>query len=382
MHADHDDVSTTFIRIPNELKLVIAEELETHDINALATTCREMNKLLVRFMYSSAKTSTTKRGRSYFLLAVDHGNLTAVERFIEVGASVNTTDMTTARPATAIHSCAHFGHVEIAEFLIAKGVNVSAVDRLGRGALHSVVMGMYPKEAMLKLLVEAGAEMKASRNSVTELHEAAATGNVRLVQWLLDLGADPNAADRFGTRPVHTAAAYSNGATVRCLLEAGQNVQIADHHGRTPLHVAAQCGTIEGVKVLLEMGANVSSTDINGLTPLEYALYTYGNKASVHRILHLGASMADQLRETRTCTTETNTPDGVPSYQPEERNHMTIEILLAAGTDIAKVNIFGGSPLRWAAACVLTTPYGPRIFGPRRPNYLIQGDYPIRDPTT
>ena len=74
-----------------------------------------MNKLLVRFIYRRAKDSRTKSGRSYFLLAVGDGNLTAVERFLKLGYSVNMTDMVTDLPETAIHSCAHFGHVEIAE---------------------------------------------------------------------------------------------------------------------------------------------------------------------------------------------------------------------------------------------------------------------------
>ena len=202
MHADLDDIPATFIRMPNELKLMFAEELGTPDVNALATTSREMNKLLVRFLYQSAKDSRTKRGRPYFLLAVDDGNLMAVERFVKVGALVNMTDTVTDLPETALHSCAYFGHVEIAEFLIDKGeTNVSAVDRLGDTPLHSVVTGMYPKEEMMTLLIEASADVNANWGSLTALHKAARTGDVRMVQSLLNLGADMHAADRDGLRP-------------------------------------------------------------------------------------------------------------------------------------------------------------------------------------
>ena len=240
-------------------------------------------------------------------------------------------------------------------------------------------MGMHPKEAMMTLLVEAGADTKAIRNS-NILHRAAVTGNVRMVQCLLDLGADPNVADRVGTRPVHmAAAAHSNGATVRCLLEAGQIIEIADNYGRTPLHVVAQCGRIESVIVLLEMG-DVSSADNDGLSPLLYVLYNHGNEASVHCILHLGGlSMADQLCETQTCAAKTDTPDFIPSCQLAEPTHTTIEMQLAAGADIAQVNIFGDSPLRTS---VDTTPFGPTIYRPSRPNYRIRGDYAIRNPIT
>ena len=109
---------------------MVAEELGIHDVNSLARTCRGMRKLLVQFMYRYAKDSRTKGGRPYFLLAVDDGNLAAAKPFVEVGASVNMTDRVTF-PETAIHSCWHFAHVEIAELLIDKGINVSAVDRVG-----------------------------------------------------------------------------------------------------------------------------------------------------------------------------------------------------------------------------------------------------------
>ena len=319
---------------------MFAEELETHDVNALARTCREMNELLARFVYLLAKDSRAEGGRPYFLLAVDDGNLAAVERFVEVGASVNMTDTVTRLPTTAIHSCAHFGHVEIAEFLIDKGINVSAVDRVGRGALHSLVKGRRPKEAMMTLLVEAGADMNQPWYLGTPLHVAARRRNVRMVQRLLDLGADPHAGDWDGSSPAHKA---SDAATVRCLLEAGQNVEIVDNFGRTPLHRAAQLGRTEIVKVLLEMGADTSSSDRTGNTPLLLALFTYGNEASIHRILHLRASMVNnRFREMYA--------DCVPSCQLKEPNHMAIELLLAAGADIAQLNYIRYSPLRWAMA--------------------------------
>ena len=346
-----NDVSATFIRLPNELKLMVAEELAIHDLNVLARTSREMNELFTRFMYRRAGGLTKSwKDRPYFFLAIDNGNLAAVERFVEAGVSVDMADMC-AYPETAIHTCAHNGHVEIAEFLIAEGVNVLAAGRTGRGPLHSAVMGANPKEAMVTLLVEAGADVKAPWGWDTALHMAASKGDLRMVQHLLDLGADPNAAAENGWRPVHFAAGGTSGATVRCLLKAAQNVDVADYDGRTPLHDAAEYGMADCVKALLEMGADVSVVDRSGTTPLLYALNERGNEASVHRILHLGAStMVDhQSRETYA--------DCVPSCRLKKPNHIMIEMLLAAGSDIARANNRGSSPLTWAAARAHTTSF-------------------------
>ena len=212
------------MRMPNELMLMFAEELGIHDVDALARTCQAMNAVLARIVYRRAKDSRTEWGRPYFLLAVDDGNLAAVERFIMVGALVNMTDTDTHLSETAIHSCAHFGRVEMAEFLIDKGINVSAFDNFGDTALHSVVTGMHPKEAMVRLLVEAGVDTEATCNSTTALHEAAMSGNVRMVRCLLDLGANPNAADNLGLRPWDWTADDDSRATIRWLLKKGGDV--------------------------------------------------------------------------------------------------------------------------------------------------------------
>ena len=215
-------------------------------------------------------------------MAVDDGNLTAVERFLKVGSSMGVADTVTDLSQTAIHSCAHFGPAEIVEFLIDKGINVSPVERFGDGALYNVVMGTRPKGAMVTLLVKAGVEVKATRNSVTALRGAGGTGNVRMVQYLLDLGADTNTSeDQDGSRPAHAAAACSNGATVQCPLGVGQNFGVAGHS----LHVAVEFGAIESVNVILEMRGDLSTANLAGLTTLECALYTHGDKPTAQRSL-------------------------------------------------------------------------------------------------
>ena len=139
------------MRIPNELKLTVADKLGIHDVTALARTCRGTNELLGRIVYLRAKDSRTIRGRPYFLQAVDDGNLAAVERFVAAGASVNMTDIVTDLPETAMLSCAHFGHVEIAVFLVTKGIDVSTVSIEGHGVLDDVAMGARPEEALATL---------------------------------------------------------------------------------------------------------------------------------------------------------------------------------------------------------------------------------------
>ena len=89
---------------------------------------------------------------------VDSGNLAAVERFVEVGVSLNVTDTVTGLPETALQSALHIGRTEIMKFLIDKGVNVSAVDE-GDSSVLWVAVGVFDA-ATVRYLVEAGHDME------------------------------------------------------------------------------------------------------------------------------------------------------------------------------------------------------------------------------
>jgi hypothetical protein len=86
--------SQSWVRVPNELKLMFADCLDVHDINSLARTSRAEKRLLTPYMYRRARDPCSSDARPYFLKAVAGGNRTAVRHFIAVGTSVNMSDPT------------------------------------------------------------------------------------------------------------------------------------------------------------------------------------------------------------------------------------------------------------------------------------------------
>jgi truncated hemoglobin YjbI len=111
----------------------------------------------------------------------------------------------------------------------------------------------------------------------TLLHEAAANGGLAIVQLLLELGADPNAADHFGQPPLYYAgnlcAAAAGGDVVRALVEAGANVNAHDGVKRcTALHMAARRGYVPVAAALVDCGADIEARDRAGDTPLRRAV--------------------------------------------------------------------------------------------------------------
>ena len=111
----------------------------------------------------------------------------------------------------------------------------------------------------------------------TLLHTAAGEGSLPTVQLLLELGADPNAADGGGHTPLYSVGnecgAPDGGDVVRALVDAGANVNAHTGVKRcTALHMAARRGNVSVAKALLECGANIEARDSLGDSPLRRAV--------------------------------------------------------------------------------------------------------------
>ena len=70
------------------------------------------------------------------------------------------------------------------------------------------------------------------------LHAAAMWGYDRIVDLLIERGADVNARDRLWRRPLHWAATNGHRKVCELLLAAGADVNAKDRHGETPLGAA------------------------------------------------------------------------------------------------------------------------------------------------
>jgi len=111
----------------------------------------------------------------------------------------------------------------------------------------------------------------------TLLHDAAAAGNLAVVELLLSLGADPKSQDGGGHTPLYCVgnecAVESGGMVVFALVRAGGAVDAhAGVKNCTALHMAARRGNEEVARALLDCGANIEACDSVGDTPLRRAV--------------------------------------------------------------------------------------------------------------
>ncbi|MBD2098365.1 ankyrin repeat domain-containing protein [Trichocoleus sp. FACHB-591] len=96
-------------------------------------------------------------------------------------------------------------------------------------------------------------------NGTTVLMVAAGHGNEKLVELLLQQGANAKAANAYGENALHYAAWRGNPAIVQRLLSEKVNVNPIHHLGRTPLMFAVRRGSLPIVKLLLAQGARVDA---------------------------------------------------------------------------------------------------------------------------
>jgi len=154
-------------------------------------------------------------------------------------------------------------------------------DRFTRNrAVFAHVLGlMITRDAFVEyvertLLDDSGLGQVRNRFGRSLLHDASACGSVRIVEWLLRVGADANV--NCGRTPLYCVAnecgVMGGGDVVRALVRAGAQVDAPCGSKRcTALHMAARRGNVEVAEALLDCGADVNARDAAGDTPLRRA---------------------------------------------------------------------------------------------------------------
>jgi hypothetical protein len=120
----------------------------------------------------------------------------------------------------------------------------------GDTALHLAAAGYRVEIARLLLGAGADPNARANHRRSTPLHYAAdgyvncpvwdSKRQVRMLQCLLESGADINCQDKNGATPLHRAVRTRCAAAVRCLLQAGADPLLRNKPGSAPFHLAVQ----------------------------------------------------------------------------------------------------------------------------------------------
>ncbi|KAH8422340.1 uncharacterized protein LDX57_000097 [Aspergillus melleus] len=137
---------------------------------------------------------------------------------------------------------------------------------------------------MVETLLNAGVNMNArSKGDLTPLMAATKRGDVPIIKALLGRGADPMVFSEHGYTALHYAAMiWDVGAeAIRMLIESVETVDIpAQHGGQTPLFMLVNNYSDTALwrkkyNALRQAGADINRVDDNDMTPLAVAVQTH-----------------------------------------------------------------------------------------------------------
>ena len=205
------------------------------------------------------------------------GDIEAVKTLIKEGVDINNEFWISGTGLTPVLLAARVGRVEILEYLINNGGDLSACPD-GLNALHTAVSFGDDEiaKAMTEILVLKGMDVNAKSNDYklgdeTPLHIAARCGNLKTADLLLKHGANVNTSlirKYYAYTPLILASKGKYDKVVNLLIQNGADINAQDSRLRTPLHYAVMNNDTAVVDILLTNGADLAIKDYNGWTPV------------------------------------------------------------------------------------------------------------------
>ena len=95
-------------------------------------------------------------------------------------------------------------------------------------------------------------QQRAAAAKACKVHEAARSGDLKLLTRMFDAGCSMNGRDDFGMTPLHVAA---NDRIAAFLISKGAYIDATDGRGYTPLKVMEMTGRKDVVELLRRKGA-------------------------------------------------------------------------------------------------------------------------------
>lgn len=178
--------------------------------------------------------------------------------------------------STALMDAAFMGNVEMVKLLLEAGADPNVEDEDGESAVSAAAK--HPEIAKLFGISEKPRPKKAAPKKsdprAQELIKAAEAGQLNKVRELIEAGVSLGAADQYGRTALYYAAQRRHPKIVEALLDAGADV---NHHdkldGSTPFltSVGRRNDDFAMMRLLASRGADVNARDVYGRGALELA---------------------------------------------------------------------------------------------------------------
>lgn len=224
---------------------------------------------MARLLFDSAcdVNAINAAGYTPLMVACMAGHLDIVRWLREIGVNLRSL----ACGSYAINYAALMGKIDIVEYLLENGNDITMVDYAGSSPLHQAVQGNSLDVA--RSLFERGADVNsADRTGLTALHIAAFRGNSILVQWLLFSGADIECVDSQGRTPFLYSCMGGELKTAMLLDEKNADIHVSTASGNTAMHLSAARSHVHMIDWLIGKGLDINALNAKQQTPYQVSL--------------------------------------------------------------------------------------------------------------
>jgi len=292
---------------------------------------------------SHAKNSATDRLK-IVSEAMEASDITEIRSLIERGADVN---VRSVNGKTSLFIASERGYNEIVKLLIQAKANVNTSVEGFTPLLIAVQQG---HSEIVKLLIEKKANINASNlEGLTPLYDASAWGRVEIVKMLIDAQADVNIVNKSsGLTPLGIAAALpgsSDNAVLESAVYAMDNVNAVDEY-----NFDLRAGTRPQSRI--NVAALLESVLLMSANPDKDSLINQSRKLGLLRIAGADtAKIVKLLIEAGSDVNAVRRPDfATPLHLAAAAdNREAIKLLIEEGADVNAASTDGITPLHLAA---------------------------------
>ncbi len=254
-------------------------ELSSNSYNATAYAITNNQPLeTVKFLLSiegNAINTLTHDGRVYVHWAAMKGNLELVKYLIEQGGK---TDIVDDHGYSVLNFAAATGSKssKFYDFLLSNGSSLSETDHHGANALL-LTIPQATDFTLIDYFIEKGLSLSdADKDGNGAFYYAAKTGNIEMMDKLIEKGVDYKGINKVGGNAMIAAAqGYRKANTIEVFqyLEGkGIEANVSTKDGTTPLHLlAGRSKETDVISYFIGKGVNVNQVDGEGNTALIYA---------------------------------------------------------------------------------------------------------------
>lgn len=311
----------------------------------------------------------TPQGHTPLMRALITGKHTTAQLLMDSGENVLAKDV---NGGTTVHFAVLAGFDDILAQLLAKGVDPNAICHLDEDICALHICTEKGSLTTLETLLEAGADVNPDEVSTHPIRGAITSGNVVMVQKMLDQGAlinldqkgtlllvailvgnedvvrallrseqfDVNAGLIYEDSPtfaLHIAAERGFAPIVQVLLQSSASVDAVKPNGGTALCSACQANQVASVRALLDAGANVDLSMTDGTTPLHYA--ALHSSEILELLLEKGAQV-------NVSTTSADLEGATPLHIAAEFGQLKwVRLLIQRGANVNALMLNGSTPI-------------------------------------